>query len=312
MVGSIFKQKHRMHHKLEVHKEGRFADVDPKVCESYKTVPGRPPRRVQVERLRRRYEALDIAELLQAYGIDYSDPTFEQDCCLPLDPFDDSEYDVRTPREWLELGIDENGRFLPLPALALLFEAGSGSWRRALVSDYDNRLQQFEVRWDEGGLERLGAEMLPRLRVLFAAEDPAIFAERCAAAHTARRHAEQMIRYNFYIDNMPTDDVQTLNVDQVERMLESVRRCRRDSEEDSDVPDANGVLQEIQLDFARTMNRIVFDVHVLDQPEDDLLHKGLRAVVERSPVARAALRTSSGFETTPMQALVPFLVPNHI
>lgn len=310
VVASVFKQKNRPSVKLDVQKENRYADVDPKVCESYKAVPGRPPRRVQVERLRRRYESQDITELLEAHGLRYSDPMFEKDCCLPLDPFDDSEYDVRTPREWLELGKDGTGRFLPLPAQALLYEAGCGHWRRALVSDYDNRLQQFEVRWDEGGLERRGPEMLPRLRVLFAAEDPVLFAERCAAAHTARRFAELMIRYNFYIDNMPTDDVQTLNIDQVERMLESVRKPTGGNEEESDAPDIGAVLQEIQLDFARTMNRIVFDVHLLDQRADnDPMHKGLRAMADRSPVASAVLRAPSGFERTPMQALVP--IPPH-
>lgn len=38
---------------------------------------------------------------------------------LDLDTFDNTEYDIRTPQEWLELG-EENGVRKPVPARSLL------------------------------------------------------------------------------------------------------------------------------------------------------------------------------------------------
>jgi dynein heavy chain len=260
--------------------------------------------------MRRQFEGADLAELLRERGIDYSDPIFESDSALPLDPFDDSEYDVRTPHEWLDLGYDQKtSEFKPLAAQALFYESGVGVWRRALVSDYDGK--QFEVRWDEPDIEGRPAVMLPRLRIHFVADDPVVFADRCKAAHEARRYAESMVKYNFYIDNMPTDDVQTLNSDQTERLIESIQKPRPSEGDDQEVVDAEAVLQEIKLDFARTMNRIMFDVHLLERPDDDPMHKGLRAVAEMSPVAYAVLHNVSGAAqpVAPQEALVP--IPHH-
>ena len=38
---------------------------------------------------------------------------------LPLEVFDDNEYELRQPREWLALGTNEEGIFVGLPARAL-------------------------------------------------------------------------------------------------------------------------------------------------------------------------------------------------
>ena len=49
------------------------------------------------------------------------------------------------------------------------------------------------------------------MHILFEAEDPRIFAKRVAHAHQQRSYAESIIRYNFYIDNMPTEDINALD-----------------------------------------------------------------------------------------------------
>ena len=40
------------------------ADVDPKVMEPYKPIPGKPPRKVVIDRQRKLFASLDIEELL--------------------------------------------------------------------------------------------------------------------------------------------------------------------------------------------------------------------------------------------------------
>jgi hypothetical protein len=54
--------------------------------------------------------------LLLELGIDYRSPRPNQADWLPLEPFDDLEYDCRLPHEWIGLGLDENSEFAPIPA----------------------------------------------------------------------------------------------------------------------------------------------------------------------------------------------------
>ena len=87
-------------------------------------------------RQKRVFAKYDINKLLEDYGISLNllVPTGEMklkispgaenidaDCdpFLPLEVFDDTEYDCRTPQEWMALG-DENGTQKPVPSKALL------------------------------------------------------------------------------------------------------------------------------------------------------------------------------------------------
>jgi hypothetical protein len=47
--------------------------------------------------------------------------------------------------------------------------------------------------------------LVPRVALLFLAENPERFASRLASAHAARRAAEQQLLYNLIVDCMPPD-----------------------------------------------------------------------------------------------------------
>jgi hypothetical protein len=59
-----------------------------------------------------------------------------------------------------------------------------------------------------------------RVDLCFTAEDPFVFARRHVDAHANRGHAESLLRYNLYIDCMPTEDIPPLSTEQV--------RCNND------------------------------------------------------------------------------------
>jgi hypothetical protein len=92
------------------------ADPDPKVMEPFLPIPGKPPRKVVIDRQRKLFASLSIEELLLELGINYRDIEENHAAWLPLEPFDDLEYDCRLPHEWIELGVDEDGNFSPIPA----------------------------------------------------------------------------------------------------------------------------------------------------------------------------------------------------
>jgi dynein heavy chain len=156
-------------------KRAGVADVDPKVMEPFEPIPGRPPRKVVVDRQRKLFASLDIEDLLLELGIDYRNPAANPADWLPLEPFDDTEYDCRMPEEWLAFGETEDGGFQPIPAKGLCRSTdGSAVWRSVLINSYDNERQKFAGYWDDGG--ETGYVELTRINLLFNSEDPRIFA----------------------------------------------------------------------------------------------------------------------------------------
>jgi dynein heavy chain len=70
----------------------------------YKTEPGKTPRKIKIERKKRLFLEQDIAALLRNEGVDYSKKEFSE-FHLPLEYFDDTSFDPRTPEEWLSFRV---------------------------------------------------------------------------------------------------------------------------------------------------------------------------------------------------------------
>lgn len=238
------------------------ADVDPKVFEPYAPIPGRAPRKVVIDRKKKLYASLKVEELLKDQGVDYSKSV---QAWLPLEPFDDREYDERNPQEWIELARQE-GHHEFIPAIGLHRDGRDGgnfSWRPVLVNDYDPIKESFRGIWDDAA--RMFME-LPKVNLLFKAEDPYLFAKRVACAHQQRTYAESLIRYNFYIDNMPTEEIHTLDSDQKARLVLKASGFKGMQKKIN--PENSPLVAEVNLDFARTMNKIIFDKHMKESGRD--------------------------------------------
>jgi dynein heavy chain len=134
---------------------------------------------------------------------------------LPLEYFDDVEFDLRTPSDWLELGKQENGSH-SLPVCALLKSSnGVFAWAEAFAIAYDTNKNAFEI------ISHAGAEplMLPRVFVMFYAEDPTHFAKRVVSAYLLRKETEALLQYHLCVDCMPPDEGQTIDEAMLERMV---------------------------------------------------------------------------------------------
>ncbi len=59
---------------------------------------------------------------------------------------------------------------------------------------------------------------IPRIRLMFCAEDPVTFAQRVHTAYELRRKTEILLRYHLYIDCMPTDGVPNITPEMLERI----------------------------------------------------------------------------------------------
>jgi hypothetical protein len=177
-----------------------------------------------------------------------------------------------------------------VPCLALSKNADqTGQWLEARMIGYDWETQLYKIRF-EGGEGNV--DYLTRLEVYFLAEDPTHFSHRVVAAHRMRDLAEKRLRYSLYIDCMPTDDMTPLNSEQINRMLNSAL-CT-DKLRNSNL-DTTGLIEEANIDFSRTMNKIVFDLN-LKRPKQKELAETLAGVLheDETPVPETAL-----YETPP-------------
>ncbi|CAH8612538.1 unnamed protein product [Heterobilharzia americana] len=232
----------------------------------------------------------DIAEPLQAC-IEFHGPTSEWTSYLPLEYFDDETFDCRTPSDWLALGIDGGVR-KPVPAVCLLPEDDNQheldirdpeikwKWQLAGVLDYDLRSKLWFVQKVDssgrildnngkpivnGGLLPNGtfAELntqywIPRIQLMFLAEDPHIFAERVATAFRDRQQHESALRYNLYLDCMPNEGIGELSNAVLKRMtfLAKDDACSIKKSKGLDNIIQN-LEKEVIFDYWRSMNDLI-------------------------------------------------------
>jgi hypothetical protein len=87
--------------------------LEPKVLVPYEQRPGKPPRRIEIERKKRLYAAQDLEALLQRAGVNYNQYRVDQDHAsgnvsyLALEIFDNTDFESRQAKEWIELGRNE-------------------------------------------------------------------------------------------------------------------------------------------------------------------------------------------------------------
>lgn len=245
--------------------------VVPKVIEVYNHKPGNAPRPVIVERKVRDYEQQNIEELLDARGISFRGPNWNKGHWLKLEYFDNTEFELRTPQEWMAMSVVVDGERLPLRGKGLRLDpARGGRWQDCVVREYNEETSRFKVHWvrgfSVGGAEEAvpeidtsdgtdGAAALSRLQLLFRGEDPRTFANRIEFAFSSLERSQSRIKLNYFIDHMPVEDIETLSVTQLSRLVDAARNTQ--SLRDGADPHTDGeLIKEVNLDFARAMNKI--------------------------------------------------------
>ncbi|KAI4462801.1 dynein heavy chain 1 axonemal-like protein [Holotrichia oblita] len=201
---------------------------EPKVQMQYVVPPFTLPRNVAIERRRRQYQQRTIKECLDEVYIKpkHIVPTdvlmeafvgdkfglFPKINYLPLELFDDEEYDNRTPQGWIEHGVID-GISHPIPGEAFIPISEKTIvptnpieplnylyvWTNVAVLDYLPAKKMYKILTLDG-LQR--TYEIPRIYLMFKAEDPMIFARRIKAAVDLRNQTESTIRYEFYLDCM--------------------------------------------------------------------------------------------------------------
>ncbi|KAM9533492.1 LOW QUALITY PROTEIN: dynein axonemal heavy chain 1 [Guaruba guarouba] len=231
---------------------------------------------------------------------DKKDPLFP--IFLSLKIFDDEEYDCRTPEEWISLGLEPGSHDRkPVPGKALLptddvlgHEDPKNpkliyQWIDVGVLDYDKKTKLYLVHKTKNGMVRNaegrpilnggvtseGRALLlpcqywvPRVCLLFLAEDPRVFAQRVVSADKLRKKTEALLRYNLYVDCMPTDGLNSISEESLQRMKFLAMNTPKLRKAEKRILDLMCCLEkEVRLDYERTMSKISFDGVVASKPE---------------------------------------------
>jgi dynein heavy chain len=109
--------------------------------------------------------------------------------------------------------------------------------------------------------------------------------------------ADSQIRYNFFIDNMPTEELSELDPEQISRII-SMATASKYLKSRQNV-DTTGIMYEVNQDFARTMNKIIMEKTLEKSPEElaDMIPADLQ------------LAEKPGAKDTPYFGMVP--IPQH-
>ena len=172
---------------------------------------------------------------------------------LPLSYFDNTDLERNDPESWVSLSRRSYGK--RPNAILLLPEGADGSsvWRPGRVSGWNGQKAAFQASpsgSDGRVLEDIQYE-LPRLSVMFLSEKVPEFAGRIAQAYRNRDECEGALLLQFYVKNMPTQDVRTLNEMQVASLLERTLTTARLRASDVD---PNALLDEVKLAYAHSVN----------------------------------------------------------
>ncbi|XP_023247279.1 dynein heavy chain 1, axonemal-like [Copidosoma floridanum] len=218
----------------------------PKVQMPVEAEPRHLVRNVETERRRRLYRSFELEVLFREAGIE-PPSVVSAHHYLPLELFDDKEYDCRTPAEWLDLGLVRGKRY-PTPAEALVPEevTGEARWQPVAVTQHDAITNLYQLLTLDGTRRIFH---LPRVFVRFYAEDPRVFVKRVVAALQMRIEAENGLRHSLELDCMPYDGIEALSDEQKSKIQLSAVRQDSPFKPDS----ISAVMREIERNYQRVM-----------------------------------------------------------
>eukprot|EP01022_Parablepharisma_sp_SALTPOND_P028499 TRINITY_DN71064_c2_g1_i1.p1 TRINITY_DN71064_c2_g1~~TRINITY_DN71064_c2_g1_i1.p1 ORF type:complete len:4083 (+),score=665.19 TRINITY_DN71064_c2_g1_i1:2435-14683(+) len=222
----------------------------------FAVAPGRLPRSIVVEKTNKLYQSFVIEALLDEIGVEWRNPKLAPGSWLPIEGFDNADFECRLPEEWVELVKESGGK--PLKGRALCKDPtkdGMYIWRPVKITGYNKLKQLFEIVLDNST-----TACIHRVKLYIEGEDPRVFANRFAGAYYRRAYADSLIRYNYYIENMPTDEIPELSNEQIAKVITQALTAR--SFKGKSQLDTQPLINEVNADFAKTMNKIIFDKHM--------------------------------------------------
>ncbi|KAK9870899.1 hypothetical protein WA026_009856 [Henosepilachna vigintioctopunctata] len=273
----------------------------PKVQLQHQVEIGDLPRNVAIERKRRQYSAQNIKDILDELevspkalipidsSVPYMTNTMQSMNFLPLHLFDNEKYETRTPESWLDHGVVEGIRH-PIPGQAFLkiedeyAKEVTYGWINVAVTDYLPEQQLWSVLTLDGTQRHFD---LPRIYIMFSAENPMVFGQRIKEAVDLRNQVEDTIRYEFYLDCMLLTGTLDLEKDVVAKMRTlATRNQMRNVNKDF----LNQLEYEVNLCYKRTHGEMQF-LQSIKNTQTDTISMVPQKMIDYEPERRTKIVT---------------------
>ena len=252
--------------------------VEPKVFSSYVTRKGDVPRKIQVERLLKKYTTFDITDCLNKNGVIPHLIECEQNAdkprsilTMPLHLFDRTDLHYRSSEDW-DAAVSRsapNG----LPARALFIDTIKNNemvilWKNCTIVRSDlsksqpHRLSVIFAHDPRRLINRLDA-----IFVCFQSEDPELYCRRLLEAVQGKKLIAATVTMNMYVDCMPVDNLKPLDSEQVNRILGNAINTPKLRA--NNMLDTSSLLQQYNLNHMRCLNQLIL-VNMLQKNQKDV------------------------------------------
>jgi len=253
--------------------------LDPKVNEPYELIPRRMSRKDMIIKIRNLFSTIKIDELLKKHNIDFSSPSYKSN--LGLHYFDNKIYDIYPNENWMEKAIEPTtGKKLKIQAQCLFVDKTTrlGTWKNVLVSDYDKNKDTFSGHTDDS--QKVPFEGMHKIYLLIDSENPYIFMKRIVDALKSRELAESKIKYNYYIQNIPTDELEPLSNSRIEEIIKKAKFM-----DDLEIIEqkAQSEIKEINKNYLQTLTKMIFDDLYFVKKAPELCSFDLKLPQEKKP-----------------------------
>jgi len=206
---------------------------------------------------------------------------------LPLEHFDDTEFERLTPAEWLKLGAADGGT----PAVSKYYEGGELVWAPCRVIGYDDASGEYTVQWDATNKTKT----VKRLNLRFEAENPELFEVRAKAAVDRRARQYDSCRMQRYVDEVDQQPVRPPSEDRVSHIL----RCVAAQVPVEHLPVLEECVEEMNTEYRRAVKHATIKYEMLDPAEKDRLAR--MSLPEEPPLPLVPLPTPYHFPLRPRQ-----------
>jgi dynein heavy chain len=174
---------------------------------------------------------------------------------LPLEHFDDPQFETHTPAEWVQLGQAEGGT----PALSKYYESGEMVWAPCRVIGYNEEEAQYEVKWDATNKVKL----VNRLNLRFEAEDRDRFEERIQVAEALRERQHAKCRLQRYVDEVEQEPVRPPSEECVAHIL----RCVAEQVPVDHLSKLEECVEEMHSEYKRAVKFSTTKYEMMDESE---------------------------------------------
>jgi len=166
---------------------------------------------------------------------------------------------------------DSFQKWLSTGPSAYAFDTRTETWSSCILQEkFDAFTQLYTVNWESDGKE----SHVPSIFVFRLRQNESVsgYVRRLVKALSTRRDACRRLRYDLYVDSMPTEDCPKISEEQLKRIVQKARDLKQLRDSSKTYESALIVENIAQSAYAREMNRIVFEMHLsANSSKHDLL-----------------------------------------